>query len=1070
MTGARVQAALPWAAFTLLGACMALVGGVPVPEVLWATASAAAALLPSGFVAPSGWRRRGSEALLLPAAFALVMVDDPTMRRMMLPPLLLLPAMGATAAAFPRASGRSRPLLLAALAIAARAACGLGLLGMPWWHTTLVLAGAAALAWSATRLAGGFSGATCALLAGTLPLEAAPTWVPLVLLAVGAAGAAVPRSAPASLPRLRGWLPGTAAVALAAATLAPWGGLAPQRALPGAGWAGAAAPLAALAVTPFLPAALGGAAWLAATLTLGPVQPPPPDRPAVELTAARPEVALPVSVAGTYMLDLTMANAALLPADAPVATVLDAGAPLVLRAGVDTGEWAHERPDVRARVAHPLPRHPVWRPGGFGRHALWGVAGRTEALLPAGVRPRLVREATLPPEVVLVAAAAGTEQPTPPRDWPLPAWIFAAGAVVALLQIASGSWRNPTAMVPWTLLAATSLLARLPVEPLRLVGERHGVDVALAAVLSAWLPAAATWLRQRRVFLTAAALLVPLAIATPHLTPPLYGDEPFHLIVMESLASDKDFDLANNYDLAYHPYNRIYVTGKIFLHSPVLAILLLPGYLIGGRTGALALLSLAGAAVVALLVRRAGDLAGARRPVTLLAFTLMLTYPLATFSTQIWVEAVAALAVAACLVLVARHHSSRVLVTALAALAVAVKTRLALVLVPLAVVAWFPKRRRTREFVLGTAGLGAAMVAALAVEALFLGHPLGMRRLPDMIPRDLRQPLIGLGGLAFDPAGGLAFAAPLALLALAGLPVLWRRGGWGERALVVGGALTLAALLHSREWYGGGSPPARYLVPLLPVFALAGTMLLRTAPRWRGLAWMLVPGSLVVWWVLVTRPHFSVNPGDGGWWLADAFARRFAADARHLVPSFLRPSPATVLIPALLLVVGATLVRLTAKRPHLGRGVARASLAVWLVVLSGFILVLTLRTDRVVELEDPQVERIGGRPEPPPGTFSRFSYPNGWRVASGEGVVVPLNLPPRAHLRLEGWLDGPARDGAALSMSWDGGAPTSLKVSGPTPGSVSLPPAPGAGRHRVRIVLEAPPGGEAVLDRLVVER
>ena len=129
-----------------------------------------------------------------------------------------------------------------------------------------------------------------------------------------------------------------------------------------------------------------------------------------------------------------------------------------------------------------------------------------------------------------------------------------------------------------------------------------------------------------------------------------------------------------------------------------------------------------------------------------------------------------------------------------------------------------------------------AVVAALAVEALFLGHPLGVRRLPDIVPRDLLQPLTALGGLAFDPAGGLAFAAPLALLALAGVPRVWRHGGWGERALVVGGALTVAALLHSREWYGGGSPPARYLVPLLPLVALAGAMLLRSAPRWRRLA------------------------------------------------------------------------------------------------------------------------------------------------------------------------------------------------------------------------------------------
>ncbi len=237
MTGARVQAALPWAAFTLLGACMAWVGGVPPVEAFWAAASVAMALLPSGLLAPSGWRRRAAESLLLPAAFVLVMVGDPTMRRMLLPPLLLLPAGGAAAAAFPRVSSHAKPLLLAALALAARFACGLGLVGFQWWHVIVVLAAVAALTWGTTRLAGGSAGTTCALLAGTLPLETAPLWVPPALLAVAAAALALSNPARGDGLRLGGWLPGVAALALVAASLAPWGGIGPDQALSGAGWA-----------------------------------------------------------------------------------------------------------------------------------------------------------------------------------------------------------------------------------------------------------------------------------------------------------------------------------------------------------------------------------------------------------------------------------------------------------------------------------------------------------------------------------------------------------------------------------------------------------------------------------------------------------------------------------------------------------------------------------------------------------------------------------------------------------------------------------------------------------------
>ena len=598
---------------------------------------------------------------------------------------------------------------------------------------------------------------------------------------------------------------------------------------------------------------------------------------------------------------------------------------------------------------------------------------------------------------------------------------------------------------------------------MRLLAERHGVDLALAALLLAWFPAARAWLARGRAFAAAAALLVPLALATPHLTPPLYGDEPFHLVVLDSLARDHDLDLSNNYDLEHHPYNRIYLTGKVFLHSPVLAMLLLPGYLLGGRAGALALLALAGAGVTALVARRARELGSTSRHAAILACGLLLTYPLATFCTQIWVEVPGALAAAACLVMLARPRARRVAATAIAAAAVAVKTRLGLVVGFLALAAWWPRRRRPREFVTGALGLGVAMVAALAVEALFLGHPLGMRRLPDIVPHDLRQPGLVICGLAFDPAGGLAFSAPLALLAVLGVPALWRRGGWGERSLLLGGALTLAALLHSLEWYGGGAPPARYLVPFLPVFALAFGQL-PGSPALRALRAGAVPLSLLAWWVFVTRPHFTVNPGDGGWWLTDALARRFAADARHLVPSFLRPSPATVIVP--IVIAGAALGVAAFGRvsPPFARAVARASVSLSLVTACVFLIVLTQRNDRVVEIEGPQVAHLGGTIEPPEGTYSRYLQSSGWRIHDGEGVEVPLNLRAGARLRLESWFEGPAPSGASLTVRWDGAAARAVQVAG----SVDVPAPPSDGHHRLGLALAAPGGGEVVLGRIVV--
>lgn len=1063
----RLQACLPAVAFAALAAVMTAAGGVPSVESALAALSVGLATVPSGWLAPSGWRRRASEGLLIPPALALVLMADPTLRRIALPPLLAVAALAIGAAALRIVARRDRAVIIVALALAVRVAGGLGLAGYPLWRVAVVVGAVALAAGLAARVLSPRAALVVALLIAAAPMERAllPSLLGLAATAVALWAAA---SRPAWHDRLASaWSAFFIAVGLIVVSLAPWGGFNLSRAAPTAGWTLVAAGGAALIATPFLPPALAGAVWLGVSCLSGRPQPAPPDRPGIELTAARPEAVLPTSEGGLYIVEISLANASFLPQGTVVALVRDVGPDVPIRVGIDTAEWAHERDDVRRGAAHALPTAAVWRPDRYGKDSTWAVSGRNSEQLPRGARPRLVRSERLPPEVLVGVSAAGTSRPTPPRDWPLTSWILAAAVVVVVLQLAGRTWRSPTAFMPWVLLTALAIAARLPVSPLRLLAERHGVDLALAALLLAWFPAARVWLARGRVFATAAALLVPLALATPHLTPPLYGDEPFHLVVLDSLARDHDLDLSNNYDLEHHPYNRIYMTGNVFLHSPVLAILLLPGYLLGGRAGALALLALAGAGLTALVARRARELGSTSRQVAILACGLLLTYPVATFSTQIWVEVPGALAAAACLVMLARPRAQRVAATVVAAIAVAVKTRLGLVVGPLALAAWWPRRRRPREFVTGAIGLGVAMAAALAVEALFLGHPLGMRRLPDIVPHDLRQPGLVLCGLAFDPAGGLAFSAPLALLAVVGLPALWRRGGWGERGLLLGGAFTMAALLHSLEWYGGGAPPARYLIPFLPAFALAFAQL-PGSPALRALRAGAVPLSLLTWWVFVTRPHFTINPGDGGWWLADALARRFAADARHLVPSFLRPSPATVFVPVLIVGAAAGIALIGHACRPFARAVARAPVSLGLVTACVFLVVLTHRTDKIVEIEDPQVAHLGGTIEPAEGTYSRFLRPNGWRIHDGEGVEVPLNLPAGARLRMEGWLDGAAQSGAKLVVRWDGVAVRPVPVGGAVPGTVELPVLHSSGHHRLGIVLAAPAGGEAVLNCIVV--
>jgi hypothetical protein len=1065
----RLTAGLAPGAFAALAGVLGGCGAVPTAEVGWAALAAAAGFVPSGLVAPAGWRRRTAEAALVPAAAALALVADPVTRRMVVPALLLAAAWAAAGVALHRASAAQGPWLAVALAVAGRSATGLAFTGEPWWTVALTMVAVAAGAWGLGRWAGGDAGLAGAILAGTLPLERSP----LLAVAVLATAVVLARAARAGRRadvRVGAAVAAVGAVAILAAALAPWGGLVPSHGWAAAGLTGALAGGAAILAAPWLAPGIAGAGLLAATFAAGPVRPTPVHRPAVTLSAARPRVVLAAGDGTAYLVGASLANAARLPQGTVVAEVVVGDARHPLRAGVETVEWAWARDDVARVAAHGLPADVVWRTGAPGRAALWTASGQVVIPVPAGVVPAVARATDVPNEVSLTVTAGPSGAAAAARGRPL-VLLLGAAVVVAILQVSAGSWRAPLGWLPWLPVAVASLAARTAVEPLRLLGERYATDLFLAALVLAWAPAARAWMARGRTFVAAVALLVPIAVATPAITAPL-GDEPYHILLLDSLVGDRDLDVSNNYDLERVPAQSIYRRWDgTFVHSPAMAVLLAPAYALAGRAGAAGLLALAGATLLALAARRMAGLGLGRRATAAVSAALLLSYPLPTFSSQLWVEVPGALLAMAALAWGASGRPRPLAASLAAVAATLLKTRLALVTIPVAAAAWWvrlPRRRRALALVAGvvTAGLAWAAAALVVSDPL---DPLGRRRFVALVPHDLHQAVVAAGGLLFDAAAGMTFAAPLLVLAIAGgTAALWRRGGVGERALLLGAAATIVPLLANPEWRAGDSPPFRYLVPLWPWFALAAAMAFAAPHPRRRLAWLLAPPTLLVSWVAATRPHLLVNAGDGGWWLADVLARRFQADARHLFPSFLRPSPATVAVPLAVVAVVAALVVAARRWPALARGGARQAVAVSLLAAAGLLVALHGRADRVVEVEDPQVSRLGGVLEPPEGTFSRFRRPNGWRLAGGDAVEVPLRLPAGAVPRLEGWLDGAAVRGATLEVAWDDRPAVAVPVGGSGRAGLTLPAPPGDGRHRLRLRLAAPAGGTAVLDRLVV--
>jgi hypothetical protein len=682
----------------------------------------------------------------------------------------------------------------------------------------------------------------------------------------------------------------------------------------------------------------------------------------------------------------------------------------------------------------------VLYPEGIGRRHR--MQQRSVSLL-QGDGPATMRAAL--PLVVRVEDAAAWHTRNQRRYWLL-------GGVLVLLA-AAHLWRR-AGPIPLTA-AATLLLAAVVtsgcgVAPLARLGLLNAPDVAAAVLLGTWL-ALLPALRQR-LFLAGALLLVPLALAQPLLRPAA-GDEAYHLELLQSLRDDQDLAIANNIDTG-NPAEAIYLRhGDRLIHSPLPALLTLPGYLVLGHAGVLVLTALMVAGGAALVARRSRQLGHGRRTTAAAWLMVLLSYPALTFATQLWPGSLAILLSSVLLVAAARPS---IIGSALAAaLAIMVKVRLGLIALPLAATA------AVRRFRLGLPALAAATVAAAVAVAAVLGSPLGRHRLSELRPHNLERPLSAVWGLLWDGAGGLAFAAPLWLVGLALIPVLWRRGEAGERGLVIAAGLTLAALAPRGEWYGGGSPPARYLVPLLPLVQLALAEAIRHR-YWRRWLRLVLPWAVVAAWVAATRPLWLFNQVDGGWWLADRLARTLGVAARSCFPTLLRSEPATWVVPLLLV---ACAVWWAAR-------LRRGAVAMTIGGLALVVVVAAARPEVRVHAEDPQVLHLSGTSEPPPGTFYRARRGIYWRLPPGGTIEIPWRPPPGQVLYARLKVDGPPGTTGRLLNAWDSEPRQGRKVRGRFSHEHQLSPPPdlaGGCLHLTWVQPDNQPPADLLIDMVLAK-
>jgi hypothetical protein len=415
---------------------------------------------------------------------------------------------------------------------------------------------------------------------------------------------------------------------------------------------------------------------------------------------------------------------------------------------------------------------------------------------------------------------------------------------------------------------------------------------------------------RRLALLCGLVTLVPLSLST-HPTYAGSGDEPHYLAIAHSVAFDLDFDLSNNYGVAepligdggLEPgaharpgrdgiLRPIHDVGMPLLAAPLVRIIaplanwialwappslmsrlrLTPSGLY--RHLLEAVVALVGAALACLLFEALMEAGASRRRAFWLALLVALSPPLLIYSILFFPEILSgfvALIAFRTLALEERSDNGRWFLAGVATgLLVLLHIRNIGLVAGLVILAGV---RVIRQRNVSTAAAFAFPLVALGAVRTAINYDFWGTYLTNPHARtgewdgwiDLaRTAGTRFVGLTVDQEFGLIVYAPLFVIAVVGLFDLHssRRLSW-KIGLVAGFYLLpiILPITNAHGWTGGWSPPARFMVPIVPILALGLVAGVRMLPRNLvvGIAVIQVSVNIYFW----QHPKNLWNDGDG---------------------------------------------------------------------------------------------------------------------------------------------------------------------------------------------------------------
>jgi len=346
--------------------------------------------------------------------------------------------------------------------------------------------------------------------------------------------------------------------------------------------------------------------------------------------------------------------------------------------------------------------------------------------------------------------------------------------------------------------------------------------------------------KYRLLSLLACCILCFVATALLYVqhSPPA-GDEPHYLIISQTLLKYHSLDVALDYQHGdyytfYHSPLQTHLAHNIRgqalpvqnIGAPILWLL---PFLLLGRLGSILCITLVSVFIIYNIYKLLLVLGFAEHYALIVSAAYMLGSPLYLYSHLVFVEPIGALA---CIFVVRKLFQQKIILHDLLVCSLLlgilpwVHIRFAL----FEIVLFFPllykvyRQYALKNMLVYLAYLGPVSLLFVALEIynfVIWGtlNPAANQISDNSVPFQV-SPLRGLVGTFFDQQYGLLLAFPLFLFLFLGIVLTLKKRYWRYNACMLALSLPYLLLVNSFSiWSGGWSPPARFIVALLPLYS-----------------------------------------------------------------------------------------------------------------------------------------------------------------------------------------------------------------------------------------------------------